>query len=69
MQHARMLVVGYPFTPDVLAITNLVRALAARELNPRVCGVCAARAHAGRGLPLHPRRGWVSSGTGLQDRI
>ena len=25
VQHARMLVVGYPFTPDVLAITNLVR--------------------------------------------
>ena len=29
VQHARMLVVGYPFTPDVLAITNLVRARAA----------------------------------------
>jgi len=25
VQHARMLVVGYPWTPDVLAITNLVR--------------------------------------------
>ena len=31
VQHARMLVVGYPFTPDVLAITNLVRAPARSE--------------------------------------
>ena len=31
VQHARMLVVGYPFTPDVLAIANLVS---------QTCGTC-----------------------------
>ncbi len=36
VQHARMLVVGYPWTPDVLAITNLVRPRAPQPPLPSV---------------------------------
>lgn len=42
VQHARMLVVGYPFTPDVLAITNLVRGLATWKYRVMVYQMCAA---------------------------